>query len=260
MPIKIKVKKIRLPIILLITAVIAGIGGAFYAPLVYISAALIIVAVLNLIKYANTIALAEKEHLEIHKIIKDTTKFEAFNNRDVGVSEIEITETHLGSDPETGFITYPVFSAILEAKVATARRRLWPVTVVQLQLSFIDMCEPTDAEVIASIISFSSLIRLTLREADVIARIGRGRFGMILEDTDEEGAAWVAERIQVAQVKAGSVVVHKISAGVAGYPTNGASSKELMARSTLALEHAISTRDEPGIGKVVVAPTVPYNA
>ena len=168
------------------------------------------------------------------------------------------TVTHLGVDPETGFITYPVFAAILEAKVATARRRLWPVTVVQLQLRFSDGFVVTDSEANAALISFAALLKLTLRDADVISRIGLTRFSLILEDTDEEGGAWVAERLQVAQVKTGGSVIQKISAGVAGYPTNGAAPKELVSRSTLALEHALTAQSEPGIGRVVVAPTVPY--
>ena len=260
MPISNIVKKIQMPIALLISAGIAGLAGIFYSPLAFISVALIALAVGTLLAFAARIAKSEKEHLEIHKILHETSSFESLSTKTSDISDLEITETRLGTDSDTGFITYPVFSAILEAKIATARRRLWPVTIVQLQINFEDQSEPLSADTIASIINFSTVVRQTLREADVVSRIGRRRFGIVLEDTDEEGGAWVAERIQVAQFKAGGTAIKKISAGVAGYPTNGASSNELMTRSSLALENAIANKDELGIGRVVVAPTVPYGA
>ncbi len=260
MPIMSRVKKIRLPISMSLLAAVAGLGGLFYTPLIALSVLLILSSSAIMLKFARSTELTQKEHLEIHKIINETSSFEHRESSHSELSTLEVVDSKLGSDPETGFITYPVFSAILEAKVATARRRLWPVTIVQIQLAFLEDSQEFSGETIASIIGFSSIVRQTLREADVVARIGRGRFAIILEDTDEEGAAWVAERIQVAQVQAGSTSISKISAGVAGYPTNGASSKDLVTRSTLALEHALSNRDEPGIGRVIVAPTVPYSA
>ena len=238
-------------------SVASGIAGFFYRPLIALCLIATIGAAILMLRRAPKTPADKTSQLD-----GDRSKSERTNVSETPQTNNDDWEdptvTHLGVDPETGFITYPVFAAILEAKVATARRRLWPVTVVQLQLRFSDGFVVTDSEANAALISFAALLRLTLRDADVVSRIGLTRFSLILEDTDEEGGAWVAERLQVAQVKAGGSVIQKISAGVAGYPTNGAAPKELVSRSTLALEHALTAQSEPGIGRVVVAPTVPY--
>lgn len=252
--------KLRLPIVFLLAAIAAGVIGYFYAPVLLVSLLLVALAVVSMLQIGAKITSQEDERREAQKTIMSTKDFDKGVEKSETNTPSDLSQTHLGTDPETGLSTFPVFKAILEAKVATARRRLWPVTIVQIQLSFIDQATPSNEEIASSIISFASLLRLTLREADVVARIGDYRFGLILEDTDEEGSAWVAERVQVAQIKAGSTIVHKISAGVAGYPTNGAAPQELFGRSTLALEHALAASNEPGIGKVIVAPTVPYRA
>ncbi len=240
------------PLIALGISLLAGGAGFYYRPAFAISLVFTIVAIALLVKAMLSARRSNLSSAEVAFAPLDTTPHPD------APSPSQDFETHLGSDPETGFITFPVFSAILEAKVATARRRLWPVTVVQVQLAFNQAFEPSVAETSAAVITFAALMRLTLREADVCSRIGKSRFALILEDTDEEGGAWVAERVQVAHVRSGASMINKISAGVAGYPTNGAVPGELFARSTMALEHALMALDEPGVGRVVVAPTVPY--
>ena len=248
------------PLLVLSIAATALAGVAYFSKYAAIGAAIVgIVAITSVVAVGRKVDRLERDHDDASLLKLTPQEFEA-SNPDTKSQASEIQDSHTGSDPETGLATYPVFRAILESKVATARRRLWPVTIVQIQLSFLDQISPTREEISAAVVSFSSLLKLTLREADVISRIGNARFALILEDTDEEGSAWVAERIQVAQVKAGSTVIHKISAGVAGYPSNGSVPGELFTRSTMALEHALAAASDAGIGKVVVAPSVPYKA
>ncbi len=244
-----RVTKLQPPLISMGISLAAGGVGFLYRPAFAVSIVATLVAIVLLV-----FALVKpSESKNAGTEMDEPSTPSSSSGRD-----LESSQTHLGSDPETGFITFPVFSAILEAKVATGRRRLWPVTVVQIHLTFNQAFEPSESETSAAVITFAALMRLTLREADVCARIGRSRFALILEDTDEEGGAWVAERVQVAHVRSGASMISKISAGVAGYPTNGAIPSELFSRSTMALEHALMAQDEPGVGRVVVAPTVPY--
>src|SRR5437763_8731148 len=90
-------------------------------------------------------------------------------------------------DDETGLPDQRFFELALEGRVAAARRHLWPVTLVlvELELDIPPGDEHAEAEALAS---FSVLVRRTLREADIACRISPTRFGMILEDTAEEGA------------------------------------------------------------------------
>ncbi|MDA8261411.1 MAG: diguanylate cyclase [Actinomycetota bacterium] len=243
--------RVQTPLAAIAVSLVAAIAAWAYRPLILASAAASLVCAWALIRAHRSVtktASAPEPGLDETPPLAPS----------LGMERLNSFQEHLSNDPDTGFITYPVFAAILEAKVATARRRLWPVTVVQLELGLgADAIELSDVAA-NSILGFSALMRATVREADVCARIGKYRFALILEDTDEEGGAWAAERLQVAHVRSGVTLVEKISAGVAGYPTNGATPKELLSRSNMALERALASLEEPGVGRVVVAPSVPY--
>src|SRR5947209_5142764 len=87
-------------------------------------------------------------------------------------------------DPQTGLPDERFFELALEGRVAAARRHLWPVTLVLVEIEFAGSAEPGDdnagAEALAA---FSVLLRRTLREADIACRLSGSRFAMILEDT-----------------------------------------------------------------------------
>lgn len=160
------------------------------------------------------------------------------------------------TDPITGLMNESFFSGIVGPKVATARRRLWPVSIVLLHvmISPTSDTEGTEDEALAS---FSSLIITTIRESDVACRIGPRTFALILDDTDEDGGAWAAERIQLAQARLSDRRILKVSAGVASYPSHGIEPTEILSRAKEALERATSNADLPGLGLVIVAPQSP---
>ena len=236
------------PMALVALAFASAVGALAVTPLAALAAVFSLAALAAMVTDHRTVGV----HRDDRTKAQSAEQGPAPDNRALGLS-------HLAKDSETGLVTFPVFAALLEAKVATARRRLWPVTVVQIQVEIDASPEQADQPRPESpALAFAALMKVTLREADVCARIGANRFALILEDTDEEGSAWVAERIQVAHVRSRERRVQKISAGVAGYPTNGSTPGELVARSGFALENALMAVNEPGIGRVVVAPTVPY--
>jgi diguanylate cyclase (GGDEF)-like protein len=154
-------------------------------------------------------------------------------------------------DPETGLPDGHWFELTVESRVAAARRHLWPVTIVLLDLSLdVDPRVPSARkEVLAG---FSALMRQTLREADIACRTGPTSFGLVLEDTSEEGGVWTAERLQIALARDG-IRVRRLAAGVASYPTHGLRADDVLARAQLALGRACAAHPEHGLGQVEVA-------
>lgn len=154
-------------------------------------------------------------------------------------------------DPETGLPDAPFFTLALESRVAAARRHLWPVTVLVLDLGLAPDCEsgPARSDALAG---FARLLRATLREADAVCRTGATRFAVVLDDTGEEGGVWTAERLQVA-VAADVSKVRRLAAGVASYPTHGLEAGEVLGRAQAALARACASPAGRGLGQVEVA-------
>jgi diguanylate cyclase (GGDEF)-like protein len=150
-------------------------------------------------------------------------------------------------DPDTGLPDARFFEVALESRISAARRHLWPVTVVLLEFTPHPEHRLTDA-----IGAFTLLLRGTLREADVACRIAPRTFALLLEDTNEAGGVWAAERLQVA-IARDAVGAEGLAAGVASYPTHGLSAAEVLARSRNALMRAVAADSGHGLGSVEVA-------
>jgi diguanylate cyclase (GGDEF)-like protein len=152
-------------------------------------------------------------------------------------------------DPETSLPDQHFFHLAVEGRVAAARRHLWPVAIVLVEIGIedVDARHKRDA-----VVGFTSIMRRTLREADVACRLGPTTFGLVLEDTSEEGGVWTAERLQIALAR-DPVRVKTLAAGVASYPTHGLKSDEVLNRARAALNRACSTDPGRGLGQVEVA-------
>jgi diguanylate cyclase (GGDEF)-like protein len=179
--------------------------------------------------------------------------------QDVDVAEAETTAPEVVTDPITdpltGLMNEIFFSGLLSTKVATARRRLWPLSIVLLQL----VMQPgvTGEATDAGIVAFAEVISETIRTADVACRVGTRSFALLLDDTDEDGAAWVAERIQIAHAREGESPIAKVCAGVASYPSHGIEPAEILITAKSALKQASDNLELPGLGRVIVAPQRP---
>ena len=154
-------------------------------------------------------------------------------------------------DEDTGLPDHRFFELALEGRVAAARRHLWPVTLVlvQLEIEAPPGDEHAEPEALAS---FSVLLRRTLREADIACRLDGTRFGMILEDTAEEGAVWTAERLQIGLAR-NTGHITRLSAGVASYPTHAMRAHEILTQAEAALARACAAEPDHGLGPVEVA-------
>jgi diguanylate cyclase (GGDEF)-like protein len=92
----------------------------------------------------------------------------------------------------------------------------------------------------------AGMIKNGVREIDVVGRYGGEEFCVVLPDTEQEGALFVAERIRcmVEQsiIKAFDVTVKAtVSIGAATYPQNGQNPKELLDKADWALYRAKNT-------------------
>jgi diguanylate cyclase (GGDEF)-like protein len=152
-------------------------------------------------------------------------------------------------DGETTLPDRHFFDLAVDGRVAAARRHLWPVAVVLLEIGLEDADARHRRD---AVVSFTALMRRTLREADVACRLGPTTFGLVLEDTSEEGGVWTAERLQIALAR-DPARIKTLAAGVASYPTHGLRADEVLARAREALQRACMTDPGRGLGQVEVA-------
>jgi len=154
-------------------------------------------------------------------------------------------------DIETGLPDERFFEIALDGRVAAARRHLWPVTLVLVEITLTPAAD--DAAVRQEALArFSLLLRRTMRESDVLSRIDEHRFALLLDDTAEEGGVWSAERLQVEAARE-HPVIKRLVAGVASYPSHGLGASEVLAAANTALQRAAAADAGHGLGQVEVA-------
>lgn len=150
------------------------------------------------------------------------------------------------TDSDTGLYGEEYFTATVDARVASARRHLRPLTVVLIEVVTGlggGSPRPADAKMLAA-----ALVE-TVREADTACRLVDGRFALVLEDTPENGAIWTVERFRRQIVKE----LHDVTvwAGVAGYPAHAFDADSVVRLS----ERALVSAKEWGQDRIEVAPT-----
>jgi GGDEF domain-containing protein len=139
------------------------------------------------------------------------------------------------TDEATGLFSEDYFRVAVDARIAAARRHLRPVAVVLLEvIEGLRSGAPQSAQPML----VAEMINATLREADTACRLLDGRFGLVLEDTSENGAIWTVERVRrsIAELQQGLT----LRAGIACYPAHAFGSTELLQRADEAL---VSARD-----------------
>ncbi len=138
-------------------------------------------------------------------------------------------------DPETGLLNASYFRAALPNRVATARRVLRPISVALLCLGDSAGRRVRASEGVAQQVAFGLLD--TLRESDTPCRLDDGGFGLILEDTPEDGAVWTVERMRRLLTGGGPAPNPDLTlwAGIACYPAHALEAHDILAKAELAL-------------------------
>ncbi len=133
-----------------------------------------------------------------------------------------------------GLLSAEYFEVALRNRVTTARRFLKPVAVVRLQIIAKAGTTALDRDR-----SVAVAIHDTLRECDTACVMNETDIALVLEDTPENGAVWVVERVRRALED--RLPAH-VWAGIACYPTHAMDADELLSQANAALERA---RDWP---------------
>jgi hypothetical protein len=148
-------------------------------------------------------------------------------------------------DPSSGLFAEPFFLATVSWRLVACRRVLRPLALGLLEV--VDGLP--DGPVVSSDPKVvTAMVRATLRTSDVAARMSDGTYGVMLEDTPEDGAVWAIERLRRSLAsKTGS---RALRAGVACYPGQALTPVDLLA----AARAAFATAREWPQDRIEVAP------
>jgi diguanylate cyclase (GGDEF)-like protein len=153
--------------------------------------------------------------------------------------ELERLRRRPGRDAITGLPDGSAFHARFQEELSRARRHGFPLAVVTVDLDHFGalnakLGRATGDAVLAEA---ALVLKLTLRESDVLARLGGDGFGILLPETDAGPALRCADRLRRALeehrfARAGHITA---SAGVATSPRDGIETVELLDRAESAL-------------------------
>ncbi len=121
------------------------------------------------------------------------------------------------------------FDIAVRSRVMAARRFLKPLAVIRIRITDLEGNGLTDDEAIADVFA------ATLRECDTACVLSAEEIGLVLEDTPENGAVWVVERLRRGIPTATPA---RLRAGVACYPAHAMDADELLTQAGEALERA----------------------
>lgn len=163
----------------------------------------------------------------------------AFSSRVFGTA---VNRGELGdalTDTSTGLYSEGYFTVALDARIASARRELRPLSVVLLEvMTGLDTghVRPADPVPVATAITALQ------GPEDTACRLNLGGFALILEDTPESGAIWAVERLR--RSLASSSGHQTLWAGIACYPAHGFAPNDLLVAAEAALEQAREWRQD----------------
>jgi diguanylate cyclase (GGDEF)-like protein len=152
-------------------------------------------------------------------------------------------------DSVTSLYNAAAFTEMLDNEVERARRsgnRLG-VVIAELDDFAAVTSGPLPAQQQQLLGSAGQIFRATPRQIDMAARLGSGRFALLLPYTDEHGAYLLAERLRerIAPLEGGHA---HMSFGVAGFPRTGANAHSVFQ----AAEAALAEAHEAGGDRVIV--------
>lgn len=137
------------------------------------------------------------------------------------------------TDVRTGLFNHDYFLVSLDSRIAAARRHLRPVAIALIDVvhgRHGDDRPAADPKMVAD------CLRETLRESDTATRLRDGRYGVVLEDTPENGAIWTMERLRRRLAEEHPDIT--MWAGVACYPAHAFDVPALIDRADIALRCA----------------------
>ncbi len=146
-------------------------------------------------------------------------------------------ETEASTDGLTGLYNYRYFMDALHREVKRASRFQEPFAVVMVDVDNLKEYNDVNGHLAGSsaLREMGSLLRTDAREIDIIAKYGGDEFSLILPNTNAEGSIVFAERMlrRVAGHRFHDDPQRRltVSAGIAVYPEDGDSARELLSRA-----------------------------
>jgi len=144
-----------------------------------------------------------------------------------------------GRDALTGLPDAGAFHARLGEELARGCRRGTPVSAVMLDLDRLAAVNERYGRPAGDVVLSETalVLKLALRESDVVARLEGDAFGIVLPDTGRDSALRCADRVRRALEEHRFARVGHVSAsaGVAGCPADGVETVELMDAAARAL-------------------------
>jgi diguanylate cyclase (GGDEF)-like protein/PAS domain S-box-containing protein len=146
----------------------------------------------------------------------------------------------------TGLVNRGHFLELADRELSRARRYRYPVAVAMLDLDYFKAVNDSHGHEIGDRVlqKFAALCRDSLRDSDLLARIGGEEFVIIFPETNCAAALDVAERIRAATAQAdvasaaGQAVVFTTSIGITEFADTDAGIDALLSRADRALYDA----------------------
>ena len=165
-------------------------------------------------------------------------------------------EYFAGHDPLTNLYNRRIFEDLLRYEVSRAKRKGYRFSLILIDLDNFKYINDTYGHNVGDIVlkSVADQLEASVRDGDIVARIGGDEFVILLSETPLSDAVKVAERIRKNLEKNricvfdGSVISVSASLGVVEYPTHGSSKEELM----MIVDNALYRAKDLGKNKVYV--------
>jgi diguanylate cyclase (GGDEF)-like protein len=146
------------------------------------------------------------------------------------------------ADSLTGLYNATAFKEAINNEVERARRSGNRLGIV---IAEIDDLSPVVADALSAdhqrlLKTVGQVFRTAPRQIDIAARLGGGRFAVLLPYTDEHGAYLMAERTRtlISPIEAPGGGRVRVSLGVGGFPRHGASAAAVFQAAEVALQEA----------------------
>ena len=173
--------------------------------------------------------------------------------------ELQRLRSMPGRDPLTGLPDGRAFQILLESELSRARRHGVPLGLALVDLDRFGALNArygrSTGDAVLSEVAL--VLRLALRESDLLARVGDDQFGVLLPETDLAPAQRCGERLRHAIeehrfARAGRITA---SIGVTASPRGGVESVELMASG----DHALALAKKSGRRRVAASESSPVH-
>ena len=154
----------------------------------------------------------------------------------------EAIESMAVTDALTGLLVRRYFLELAAEELQRSARHQLPCTVIMADLDFFKAKNDTYGHLVGDVVlrEVAQLLHNNLRGIDLIARYGGEEFVLLLVETAPAQAAPIAERlrqlVEAHQIRAyDETLSQTVSLGIAGFPEDGRTLEELIARADEAL-------------------------